>query len=706
MIGANPDANSNEFMRRDHMIEYFMPTPDLVLTFVRAMIVKTECKSLYVPYASGVEVKEFESDAVTVCCSTANYMPSIIYVKEPAALSAAEEDPHDSVFDIVYSNLPFGAITKGCIQQKIVDDSIVRLAPKGFGIFTFANNIVFGTPAKRWLAELSSKGIYVSAVIDLPEGLYKPMTPIGSKIVLFSREKANKLFLAKMRSNSDVSIIVDCFLSKTEKPKSKALAKWVDNNTFPDYASYENDQRRQRTTAKLEKNYNGKMVPISEISTAVFAPSRSEPSFREAANAVYIPKLGKSEVVTSISQMSIKPQNYFQILVDQEQILPEFLKFFFNTDDGVTMRVRAMVGTTIPALNVERIKGIVVPVPSVKTQEDVLKVYSELDKIELAASRLRDRLEQIPASWSSVAKEIRDINNKGDKFEQWFESLPYPLATILKQYSTSDSYQQKQEMLFYFFEAYSIFAAAILMAVFQQPQFDNSEIEDVGAAYFEKASFGSWVKLDQALAKIFRTRISDPKMIDSVLNCFYTDDQSLVTLICLKDVYSLLQRTCEYRNSWKGHSGITSEATYTDHVRVLKGELFQLQARIKDLYDRICLVRPISLRRQHGMFNNRVEILTGSNANFKKTDIIGDALDEEKLYIQVVDTGKTFEVPPFFVLKSSPASAKNACYFYSRVEGTNSRYVSYHFEGKPEDIEEGEAAFETIKAVLGRTSSN
>ena len=706
MRDIKPDASIREILKSAQMMGRFKQaiTPNPILEFVRAFISKTGCKSLFVPFASGIEVEELRAEALTVSFSTPNYdLRELIQGK--TGVSAISEDAIDeAAYDVIFSDLPFGSIHKGCIQQKIVDECVGRLAQKGVGIFTFANNIVFGFPAKRWLAELSEKGIYVSAIIDLPEGLYEPMTFISSKIVLFSKEKADKLFLAKLKRESDAPVIVDYYLSKSNSPKSETLGKWFDHNTFPDFASYENEQRRQRTAIKLEKAYNGKLMQISEISTAVKAPKRTDTPFDEAENAIYIPKLGKSEVVTSLNELHIKPQNYFQILVDQEKILPEFLKFFFNTDNGVTRRLRAMAGTIL-SLNVGRIKAIEVPVPSLKTQASVLEVYEELNKIELEASRLRDRLEDVPASYSNIAKEIKDINNKGDKFEQWVESLPYPLATILKRYTASDTYQQKQEMLFYFFEAYSIFIAAILTAVYQQPQFSNSEIEDVGVAYFEKASFGSWVKMDQALAKIFRIRMDNPNLIDSVLNSFHTDDQSLVKLISLGDVYSILQRTCDYRNAWKGHSGITSEAIYTEHVRVLEGELFKLQERLKDLYEKICLVRPLSLKRRQGKFINKVEVLTGSNSIFKKDEISGDALDEDKLYIQVKDTGVTFEIPPFFVLKNSPADVKNACYFYSRLEGSNSRYVSYHFEGKPENIEEGEAAFDIIKAVLERTNS-
>lgn len=205
--------------------------------------------------------------------------------------------------------------------------------------------------------------------------------------------------------------------------------------------------------------------------------------------------------------------------------------------------------------------------------------------------------------------------------------------------------------------------------------------------------------------KTSRLLMDSPAKIDVVLNGFHTDDQSLVKLLCQGEVYSILQRTCDFRNSWKGHSGITSEMLYSDHARVLREELAKLQERLSDFYDKIRLIRPISLKYEDGMFINNVEILTGSNSIFKKDEIVGEALDRKKLYIQIVDTQKIVEVPPLFVLKNSPADVKNACYFYNRIEEKGSRYVSYHFESQHDDVEEGEVAFDIIKAVLERTSS-
>ena len=677
-------------------------TPTPLIAFVEALIKKCNGKRLYIPFSRGVDVEDLRGAVTEIDYKTPNAELESLIKERTGIKAATTEKVNRSKYDIVYSDLPFMTVHKDSLPRKIIDDCVDKLSQSGLAVFTFASNVIYARPSQRWLSELSDRGLFVSAVIDLPEGFYAPLTQISARVLVFSREKSDKVFLAKLINDKAAPFIAENFAAKTESSNSEALGKWFDRGTFADFTAYENEQRRKRTAAKLESAFNGRLEPISAISSAVNLRKGKDHSFTEAENAVYIPKLGKSDVVTSLSDLQIKPQNYFQVLVDQEKILPDFLAFILNTDMGITLRLRAAEGW-IPSLNRERINRMEVPVPSLKMQKAVLNLWGELDQIERETSLLKDQLKNLPVSYEKIKQKIKDINNRGNKFEQWIDTLPYPLATILKRYTTFDTAQQKQEMLLYFFEAYSIFIAGILIAIYKQPQFNESKIQDIGIGFFEKASFGSWVKIDRAFANVFREQMD--KKLDTILSCFHTDDRSLVNLLCLKDVYSILQKTCDYRNSWKGHSGISSEEIYEDHVRVLHDELLNMQERLKDLYEKVRLVRPVNTKLSQGIFTNKVEILTGPNAYFKTAEIVGDMpLDTEMLYMQVLDTGATIELPPLFVMKQSPKDEKNACYFYNRIEGKNSRYVSYHFESKPENVFKGEQAFEAIKSVLERTN--
>ncbi len=705
-LAIDPDSSIREtlqIVRQSGRFDLLIP-PIPVIEFVREIIQKTSCNRVFIPYASGVEVEEYKKDVSVIdYASPSTYIKDLILQKTEIN-SISEDSIRCAEYDLIFSCLPFVPFKKDCIPQVIIDECIYRLTQEGYGIFTFANNIVYSRIARQWFSDLAMRGVFVSAIIDMPEGLYSPTTFLGSKLLVFSKKKSGKVFFAKLKEASDASVIADNYLSASSCQKAEHLGKWFEYNAFPDFTSYENDQQLQRIFSRLEMNYGGKMTPLAEICTSKLLLKPSESQFIDSENAVYIPTINmKSDVETNINEFAIKPHNYIQILVDPKKVLPEFLKFFFNTDDGILIRTMASSGT-IPRLNLSSISSIEIPLPSLKMQTSILAVCTELNKIELETSRLKNRLMSKPVLYSKVAREIKDINNKGDKFEQWCESLPYPLATILKKYTTSDTYQQKQEMLLFFFEAYSIFVAAILSAIYHQPPFGNSQLKDLEISYFEKASFGSWVMMDQQIANIINSRMGCSETIPSVLNCFHTDDQSIVKRICSSKVYSILETIKDKRNTWRGHSGITSEEAYCEHVRFLEDKLQEFQKYIDDLYDRLQLIRPNDLGFHNDVFTNRVEVLTGSNPIFNRN--VFDSvrpLDKEKLYIQILETKETIELPPFFVLRNSPAEVKNACYFYSRVEGSDSRYVSYHFERLHDQIEKGEAAFETIKSILERT---
>ena len=336
-----------------------------------------------------------------------------------------------------------------------------------------------------------------------------------------------------------------------------------------------------------------------------------------------------------------------------------------------------------------------------------MSVSDELDQISEMTNQLRDKLRKIPKQYLNVRKDIKEINNKGDRFEQWIQTLPYPLATILKRYKASVTNQQKYDMLLYFFEAYSIFTAAILAAVYQQQPFSDSEVRKIDATRFSTANFGNWVTMDTKLAEVFRKWLSKPERINSLLNGFHTDDQSLIKQLSRKEIYSILDEARKMRND-KAHRGLRED--YEKILTKLDTHLNNLRILIEDLFEKIRLVRCFDHDYNEGVKIHKIEILTGSDPIFETEELLGDVIDGDelmdrsKLYIHVIDTNKVFEIPPFLVMKKYPSTIKNACYFYNSLKGNNSEYVSYHIESEPSEIK-GEKAFDFIKSIIERPSA-
>lgn len=106
------------------------------------------------------------------------------------------------------------------------------------------------------------------------------------------------------------------------------------------------------------------------------------------------------------------------------------------------------------------------------------------------------------------------------------------------------------------------------------------------------------------------------------------------------------------------------------------------------------LIRAIHCLPHGGMFDNQVAILVGSNSEFlKESRPMSSWLDVERLYLTSRDSGRALLLLPLIQVGPTPTSAKNACYFFNRVEKDSIRFVSYHFVDQPELKDESEVGF-------------
>lgn len=688
-------------------------TPTVAIEFVRAVINKLGCKRLYVPFASGIELEELGTSV-----STVDYATPIAefrnLMEERSGVAAVSDDVvFGSEYDAVYSDLlNYSPIKITGIQEDLVN-RILQVSQNGVGIFIAVSSVVFDKRPKSLISILRERGVYLTAVIDLPEGSYSPATQVATRIVLFTRENSENLFLARIDKENNVARIVDNYFAKTVSCNNEN-GVWIKNGVHDDYASYDHDRRIKKYRAKIERAYGGKLQPLSNIIVSVNRPrvqgnDSKDTNFEDIENAIYISLNGDSEVTTDITAVRKNPHAYIQLVVDQNYMYANFLRLIIISDTFNLLRdynsFSPLINHRIENYYVDDILKTDVPVPPLKIQDEAIRTLSDIEIIENEVELLKERLLKSPAYCSEVRQDLKEVNSSISGFERWFESLPYPLATILKRYSTCIDNRTKQDLLFFFFEAYSIFSAAILTAVYRNFPDRPSQLQEIDAHCFENACFGNWVKYDKVLAGIFEEKImsNNDGECGSVLNRFRTDDPDVVKLLCLNDVYTLLDKMNKYRNIWKGHHPYTNDEGYERQVAILSNELKKLQKFLRDLYEKITLVRQINIRRQKGLFINTVEVLSGSNPIFNTVEIIGDEfLEEDKLYIHVVDTNKTFDIPPFLLMKSTPAEFKNACYFYSRLVGSQSQYLSYHFESIPEDFEEGKPALEVLETILAR----
>ena len=121
---------------------------------------------------------------------------------------------------------------------------------------------------------------------------------------------------------------------------------------------------------------------------------------------------------------------------------------------------------------------------------------------------------------------------------------------------------------------------------------------------------------------------------------------------------------------------------------------------MSDVWDSSVIVNALHCRPRKGVFENEIAILKGSNSEFiKEARAMSTWLDVDSLYIINGNQSSALKLLPLIRVGASPGTAKNACYFFNRIEREGARFVSYHFADQPELSGEFREATEAIKFI-------
>lgn len=148
---------------------------------------------------------------------------------------------------------------------------------------------------------------------------------------------------------------------------------------------------------------------------------------------------------------------------------------------------------------------------------------------------------------------------------------------------------------------------------------------------------------------------------------------------------AILSTTNKMRNDWSGHGGVVGQEEAHLGNEQLLAEVQNLRETMADVWSEVQLINALHCRPRQGVFYNEVAILMGSNSEFlKETRPMSTWLDVERLYLSKKDSGHALKLLPLVQVGASPQSARNACYFFNRLERDGARFVSYHFIDQPE----------------------
>ena len=167
-----------------------------------------------------------------------------------------------------------------------------------------------------------------------------------------------------------------------------------------------------------------------------------------------------------------------------------------------------------------------------------------------------------------------------------------------------------------------------------------------------------------------------------------------------QELPSIFSTTNKMRNDWTGHGGVVGPEEAQLRNELLVSQLQHLRDAFSDIWTKTRLIRALHCVPSGGVFGNELMILMGSNSEFiKEMWPMATWLDVERIYLFSQGAPSALKLLPLVQISHSPESAKNACYFFNRLDRDGARFVSYHYVDKPEIAGRFDDATQTIKLL-------
>lgn len=592
-------------------------------------------------------------------------------------------------FDLILSFPPFGMKTQSINGTKSPFDfattlllkCVDNIADNGKLVFLVSNSFLMDDKGKEALRKV---GLFVEAVFAIPLGTFAPMTNISSNLILVSKKVVKKTFVAKISQDETTNKIILQNFKDNKEGKAIQLGCFVDIIEFKSMNALVSEKEMLDLVKRI--GYPPILLTDISISTNALKENNSE-EVDHLANAIYLPKVGNIPVVASLSEIKIKPKNYYQIQLDETRANSIYVANYFNTPVGKKLRESLEVGAVIPQILKSQLSKCVLFIPDLKTQAELIEVDNKIQQFTFRLDELKRNLWKQPKSYKSIIKDLKTINQE-DKLENWIDNLPFPISSILWRYYATKDNSKKIEHLFHFFEAFSEFLSMLMLsALVQDKEFYKEEShnwiskDDKFQNWYLRATFGNWNNLTSNLSKAIRIYLVDNDKKEYCKNLFGNPSEAFLSMITSKGIVNILFEVANLRNKWKGHGGITNEEENNQRVLTLEQQLNEFRKYISDAFEETRMLSPTTSSFEDGIFTFNAKELIGARTPFNEITIKSlIPLDRKKLYLSNSQQIKPLELLPFIKF----IEASDAIYFYTSIESKDVRWVSYHFDKKAE----------------------
>jgi len=556
------------------------------------------------------------------------------------------------------------------------------LAQDGMLAFIVSPRFEWDKKTNSVRSNLEKFGLYLSALLKFRPGAFHE-TSLALDLAIIEKVDHRGLFVAEIPEDDKGQDELITRLWKRQKGPIPSQGWIVTDDQFLGLQALEATERARRLA--LSKGLDP--VPFRKAVIKINVPKRRGTDFErceERPDAIYLPEMAATKARTRQGDLPEKLKSYFQLIVDPEVVLPDYLAEMMNTPIGYAIREASMRGAVIPRIDRSILATSTLYLPPLIEQRRAIEALSSIQNLRSELAELESEVWEKPRKVSKVIESLSKVNHE-ERFEEWLESLPFPLASTLKTYHAADKTEkEKYERLLDFFEILARFCAIIHLSAFMKNRVNRETLKRELAILmnelpfsFEESTFGLWVAVVGFFAKKLRLMLSGKSEEQAFAQELYvTRDSRPLEVLSSKKLVSLLQNANFYRNRVAHSSFASTDEKSIELHTALKQNLAAFREIVGTSFLQYQLIQPGETDILEGpIFQCRITRVMGSNPQFdhqivdlKTLPIKGD------LYLYNPGHDEILKICPLIQIKSKP---QPVAYFYNRIENMKIHIVSY-----------------------------
>jgi len=593
-------------------------------------------------------------------------------------------DLSDNEYDLIISELPLGLrvspFTSDWLDFKITDvsygimaNSLKHLSAKGTAIFSCLESIFWTTNGLKFIQSLRENGYYVNAVFKQQDSRLNTIVP--TCLIKITKEQSETIFVAQC--SHDINANKNIISNYKHKVSNDRIPE---NGIIITHDFYRGFDALRATTklAKIAKNrgYNLHNYQDVVVTQKVY-DLKDKDKIEILPNSIFFNMIFPNKIYLSVEDIDRKTGKICNVQFKEEIIKASTLQALYCRDILDSLFSQVAYGNTHKNIAINNLDKMKIIVPD-KIQ--AIEAEQFLRKVNDAKSQLEDLESIVRNDFLKSKNEITILDNFGN-FESWIETLPFPLATLLKKYSVEDNLDKQSKILIEFFENLAAFVGIIHLSARWSDLEGESELKVTlnsqlgkNKLSFNNATFGLWKTIIETISSNSEKMYKEEDTKSIITQKYCTTNIGVLQFLFGKSCRRIISKSNTYRND-KDHN----RKTGMELLESLSGLVDEFRKEIGRSLSNYELISPVGGLFEKGLFKCNTRILNGHSTIWaSKNYMTITPLESNQLYLHSKFDNMSLKLLPLIALRSTPSSDKNAVYMHNQIRNEQQLLVAHH----------------------------